>query len=113
MKKVFIIQVPHRKDAATGMWVPMFNINAASEFGEVVVVIPNTISIFQMSEVVKYLRNELSGYNFERGDSIVPCGDPTIIAASGSIIAERNKRYKLLKWDKNISRYTPLEVNLI
>jgi hypothetical protein len=40
-------------------------------------------------------------------------GDPAIIGVSSAIISDTtNGQFKMLKWDRNESRYYPLEFNL-
>src|SRR5690349_9820499 len=109
---VFVTQVPNRKDKTTGAWVPAFNIGPAAEFGRIETMLPPNAAFFNSDELVRTLRNKLSAYSYIRGDSIVCAGDPAIIAAAGSVLADITRKYKLLKWERNVSRYVPVEISL-
>lgn len=109
---VFVTQIPNRRDHATGAMLPAFNIAPAVEHGTIEQVMPPSASFFNTVEMVKHMRLKLGEYNYERGDSVVCSGDPIVIAAAGAILAERNRNLRLLKWDRNVGRYVPVEVHL-
>lgn len=110
---VFVTQIPNRKDKATGVWAPAFNIAPAAEFGTIVTIIPANASFFATESLVRQMKEKLREYNFNRGDSIVCSGDPSVIAVAGSILADNPARkYRILKWEKSVSRYISVEINL-
>lgn len=110
--KVFITQVPHRRDSDTGAFVPSVNIAPAAEHGELVVMMPPRASFFATGDLVKQLREHLNDYDYEAGDSIVALGDPTVIAVAFAILGELHGRFIVLKWDRNIGRYLPSHIDV-
>lgn len=109
-KKVFITQVPSKRDKETGVFSPIINIAPAREHGEIVVMMPSQASFHATSDLIAQLRDKLKDYNYERGDSIIAMGDPAIIAVACSLLAREHGRYLLLKWDKIVHRYLPIHV---
>jgi len=109
---VFITQVPNRRDRETGQMVPAVNIAPAAEFGEPRIMMAAQPSFFATADLVRALRAGLREYNFERGDSIVALGDPAVIAATGAIVAERNKRFAILRWDNGVKRYIKVIISI-
>lgn len=107
MSKVFITQVPSRRDSETGALVPTCNISPAVEHGEVVIMMPPDASFFATAELVKQLEYHLRYYDFEGGDALVALGDPAIIAAASAILGKMHGSFRLLKWDRMVKRYVP------
>lgn len=115
MPKVFVTQVPHRRDPGTQAFVPAVNVSPASEHGEIVVMMPPRAAFQTSPSLVEQLKRHLSGYDFEAGDSIVPIGDPVIIGAACAILGRNrplDRRIRVLRWDRNIGRYVPVEVKI-
>lgn len=110
--RVFVTQIPNRRDPSTGAMKPVFDILPAAEYGEIKVLMPASFSLFQTSEMIKQLRNELLDYDFVRGDCVVPTGDPAIIFSVGAVLAEQHRKIRILKWEKSVNRYVPVEVVL-
>lgn len=110
--KVFVTQIPNRRDAESGKMKPTFDIMPAHEHGEVEVLMPATSSIFATADMVKQLRSRLVLYDYVRGDCIVPAGDPAIILAAGAILAEQHRKIRVLKWERNLRRYVSVEIAL-
>ena len=95
-----------------GLMVPKFNIHAASEFGEIKILLPyGNISMAPQPMVVK-LRHQLKDYSDD--DFVLPMGDPIAIGAAIAIAAEfNNGRVRLLKWrGRSGHRYIELKMNL-
>lgn len=112
MSKVYITQVPHRRDAATNAFVPSVNISPAAEHGEVVVMMPPRAAFHATADLVRQLREHLKDYDYEAGDSLVAMGDPAIIAVACAILGKMHGRFTVLKWDKNVGRYIPAHVSV-
>lgn len=112
MAKVFITQVPHRRDADTKALVPTVNIAPASEHGEIVVMMPPQASFHNTADLTQQLRKHLREYNYDAGDSIVALGDPSIIAVAFGILGRLHGQFTVLKWDKNIGRYLPARISV-
>ena len=51
--------------------------------------------------------------DFKEGDYLLLTGDPAIIGVACSIVSDiTNGKYNLLKWDRQESKYYPIEINL-
>lgn len=109
---VWVTQVPNRRDAPTGAMVPSVNISPASAHGNIVIIMPPDASFFATTDLVSQLRDRLYDYDYQRGDVIVCLGDPVIISVTGAVMAERFRRWALLRWDKLIQNYVRIEVTL-
>lgn len=105
MKKVYVTQIPHRKDQDTGAFVPAFNISPAQEHGDIIVMMPPRASFYNTADLVKQLDNHLREYDYEAGDSIISIGDPSIIAVAFAILGKKFGKFTVLKWDRNTGRY--------
>lgn len=112
MPKVYITQVPNRRDPETNTFVPTVNIAPAAEWGEPVVLMPPRSSFFATTDLVKQLREKLDHYDYDAGDSIVAMGDPAVIAVTCAILGKLHGTFLLLKWDKNVGRYIPSHVRV-
>lgn len=91
---------------------PGKNILGASDFGEIKMLLPSDNQIiFSPGPTTFELKNKLQ--KFSDLDYIIPIGDPAAIAIACMVAAENNKgRLKLLKWDRQESRYYPLQIDL-
>lgn len=105
MAKVFVTQIPVKRDRATGAEAPIFSISPATEHGEVVVMMPSR-SHYQPSEgIYAQLRAHLQAYSPER-DSLLLIGDSAIIAAAVSLVAVQHGHFSILRWDRVLGRYS-------
>lgn len=114
MKKpvVFVTQVPNKKDATTGAFVPVVNISPATEHGDIRIMMPATANFFATNDLTLQLNEGLKDYDFDRGDSIVALGDPVIIAVVGALLARISPSFYVLRWDKNLARYVKIKVQI-
>jgi hypothetical protein len=112
MKKVYITQIPHKRDKETQAFVPAFNISPAAEHGELVIMMPPQASFHATADLVKQMRKHLQNYNYAAGDSLVAMGDPAIIAVACALLGRMHGEFTILKWDRNISRYIPSHVRV-
>ena len=110
--KIFVTQIPNRRDAATGAFVPSVNIAPAAEHGEVVLMMPPQASFHATSDLVRQLREHLKHYSYARGDALVALGDPAIIAVACALLGREFGEFILLKWDRNIGRYLPSHIRV-
>ena len=94
------------------MLVPAINIAPAADYGSIRVMLPPSSSLIDTSAAVARLDDELSEYNYRRGDSILMIGDPAIIAITGAIVADYTDKFRLLKWEREQSKYIMVEVKL-
>jgi hypothetical protein len=109
MPKVFVTQIPHKKDAVTGAYVPSMNISPASEHGEMIIMMPPRASFFATADLVKQLKIHLKDYDYEAGDAVVVLGDPIITATVCAILGAKGS-FTILRWDRNLGRYTPVRI---
>lgn len=111
MPKVYVTQLPHQRDVATGALVPRFNLGPAQEHGDVVVMMPPQAAFQATSELTRQISERLSGYEYADGDSVLLLGDTIIIAASVAVLAKHHGKFTVLKWDRNLGRYIRSVIN--
>lgn len=109
---VWVTQVPTRFDRVTKTVTPSVNIGPAGRHGRIEVMMPDGAAFYATAQLVSTLRQKLKGYSFDRGDSLLCLGDPAIIAVAGSLLAQWTRKYRILKWDRQISDYNSVEVAL-
>ena len=105
---VYVIQdIPGTKVGA-----PKINIIGATQFGQLKVLLPeNSQIILSPNYVITTLRQKLKEYTTK--DYLLLTGDPAISGVACSIVSDiTNRKYNLLKWDKQERRYYPVEINL-
>lgn len=108
MPKVFVTQVPYRKDSETGAFVPSINITTANEHGELIVMMPPRAPFVGTTELIEQLDRHLRRYDFEAGDALLPLqSDTTVAAAAAGYLGKHFGRFRVLKWDRNLGRYVP------
>lgn len=112
MPKVFITQLPHKRDPVTKALVPSVNITPATEYGELVFMMPPQAAFHATGDLVAQLKKHLKDYDFEGGDSIVALGDPAIIAVAFGILGKYHGKFSVLKWDRQICRYAKSRVSV-
>jgi len=112
MPKVYVTQLPHKRDTATGQLIPIFNINNAHEHGEVVVLMPPQAHYQPTGDLTQALSMALFEYDFDEGDSVLLLGDTTIVAITVMLLTRRNKRMCVLRWDRNLGRYTRVVITV-
>jgi len=110
MAKVYITQVPNRKDPVSKALVPSVNIAPAAEHGELIVMMPPQAPFHATGDLVKQLTEHLKEYDYEAGDSLVALGDPAIIAVACAILGKMKGKFTVLKWDRNVMRYLPCRI---
>ena len=88
------------------------NIRSAEKFGDLKIVLPDNKQMILSSGPLTFkLKQELRDFN--DNDYLLLIGDPAIIAVAGAIAAEHNNgRFKVLKWDRNETRYYDIEIDL-
>ena len=91
---------------------PKNNIMGAAKYGEFKFLLPELSQIiFSPGPLIFKLRQGLK--KFSRRDYLLLTGDPAIIGVACSIVSDMtNGKYKLLKWDKQESKYYPISINL-
>ena len=105
---VYVIQ----EVAGTKAGNPKINIIGASNYGGLKFLLPEfSQMIFSPGPLVFKLRQGLK--NFTDDDHLLLTGDPALIGVACSIVSDiTGGKYKLLKWDKQESKYYPIAINL-
>ena len=105
---VYVIQ----EVAGTKAGNPKINIMGASNYGNFKFLLPEfSQMIFSPGPLVYKLRQGLK--NFTNNDHLLLTGDPALIGVACSIVSDiTGGKYKLLKWDKQESKYYPISINL-
>ena len=105
---VYVIQ----EVAGTKAGNPKINIMGASNYGNFKFLLPEfSQMIFSPAPLVYKLRQGLK--NFTDNDHLLLTGDPALIGVACSIVSDiTGGKYKLLKWDKQESKYYPISINL-
>ena len=105
---VYVIQ----EIAGTKDGRPKINIMGAAEYGVFKFLLPELSQIiFSPGPLIFKLREILKKYTPK--DHLLLTGDPAIIGVACSIVSDiTNGRYRLLKWDKQESKYYSIDINL-
>lgn len=112
MSKVFVPQIPHRRDKETDKFVPTVNVTPAEEHGDIVILLPSNASFYATGELTEQLRAQMKNYSYADGDSVIAIGDPSIMAVVFGLLGQMHGRFYILKWDRMISRYSKSKVVL-
>lgn len=107
MGKVFVVQVPRRKDPATNEWIE-YDISVASAYGMLQEpLFGRQGAEFTTAPAVARVRTALKDYCDE--DSILALGDPAAIALVAAVAAQYNRgRFAILRWDRTTRQYIRL-----
>jgi hypothetical protein len=104
--RVFVTQIPSRKDHDTKLWVPTVNIAPATAWGEIEILLPAGSQFYAAAEVTRIIKQRLNELNYQPEDYLLPMGSPTVMAVASAIIARRgNGCMNLLQWDNQMSSY--------
>lgn len=105
--RVFVPQIPSRRDSESRIWVPTVNIKPAEAFGEVVVLLPPGSQFFAAKEMTRLIKQRLHDESFNETDYLLPLGSPTAMAVTAAIAARRlNGRLNILVWDGQSGTYS-------
>lgn len=112
MPKVYVTQLPMKRDKGSGLLQPVFNINTAQEHGELVVMMSPQAGFRPTADLTQELSFTLADYDYEGGDAVLLLGDTTLITITCVLLARRNKRIAVLRWDRTLARYTRVVVTV-
>ena len=110
MNKVFVPHVVTRYDRETGRITPVMDFSAAALHGELTTVLEESDNPLFLNMLMPKIRRSLE--SFDEHDLLLCVGDPTLIAACAAVIARRNPKITMLKWDKSMKHYIKVEVRL-
>ena len=91
---------------------PGVDMTDALRFGDFQELLPRKDQLAISSQpVIHALKNKLK--NFSDDDYLLCLGDPSIISIVSAVAASLNRgRFKLLKWDRKLEKYYPVEVDI-
>jgi hypothetical protein len=105
MKKVYIPQLPTRFDRATSTRIPCFNLNPASEYGELVTV---TETHENLTDAIATVRG--AAKKIESDDYILAIGNVILLAVMIAEALKYNSVITLLRWDRVREEYSKEEI---
>ena len=88
-----------------------FDFSSAEEFGELKFLLSSGQSIASTVPVVRQVLEQMRGFNDD--DYVLLIGDPSVMAIVSMAASKYNNgRMKILKWDRRISGYIPMQVDI-
>ena len=88
------------------------NVRSAEKFGDLKVCLPDNKQIILSSGPLAF-RLQQTLKDFNDNDYLLLIGDPAIIALAGAIVSDiNNRKFKVLKWDRDEKRYYDIEIDL-
>lgn len=110
MAKVFIVQEPMKRNDS-GRMVPIMNFKSAMEYGDIEVCLPTGRIALSPAPMIRRLNEVLK--DFSDDDYLIAVGDPSAIAAAAAIASKHNRgKFKILKWDRDMSRYIHVAIEI-
>lgn len=111
MNKVYVPQVPSRYDQSIESWVPTVNLDPAKTFGKIEILLPPEAGRMVPELLRKILLKGME--KITKDDWLLATGDPVITAIVTTIAAQKlGGLLRLLRWDKRIKAYEPIEIQL-
>jgi hypothetical protein len=112
MPKVYVVQIPKRRDKETDRFVPVVDISPAEKFGELTQpMFPSNGVAYLTQNDVHETRKRLK--DFTDDDYILAVGDAAAIGLSMALAAEMNRgKVNVLRWDKRRFEYVNLKFDL-
>lgn len=109
---VYVVQIPQRLNNSTGEWENTVDIGPAMEYGELKVCLTTPKALIHApGPMVDHLKRIMA--KFSDDDYLLGVGDQLAVCIAATVAASINMgRYKLLKWNKKLGRYFPIEVEL-
>lgn len=107
MGRVYVVQVPRRRNPETGEWIE-YDISPASAYGMLQEpLFGRQGAEFTTAPAVARVRQQLKDYCDD--DSILALGDPAAIALVAAVAAQYNRgRFSILRWDRSTRQYMRL-----
>jgi hypothetical protein len=108
--KVFVIQVPARRDGPRGGWVEKYDLSAAGRFGALVRVLAYGHVPIDPEPTIRRLNEAFTDFDPEL-DHVLLLGDPVAMAQAVALLARRfPSGFKALKWDRRADCYVGYRV---
>jgi hypothetical protein len=110
MSRVYVVEAPPLKYDFTVMKpTPKFDVSPAKRFGDLVEVFRNDLGHTADPQwLLSECRKTMMG--FDKGDYILPTGDPVLIGMVTLVAAENlpeDAPLQFLKWDRKLRDYVP------
>lgn len=112
--KVYIVEMPLRREPSTGRMVPARDVSDAARYGELVVVLPYVPGEeFRSDEALGRLREGLKDFCPEHDHLVAGLGHPLAMAWASAIVAHACRGYyNLLYWKRTSSRYLSISARV-
>jgi hypothetical protein len=110
ISRVFLPQVVMRYSEAAGKPIPLFDFSAAEQFGQIVPILDDSDNPLFLTRLMPKIKKSLA--DFSPNDYFLAVGDPAVMSVCAGIIMRRQASIKLLKWNRRLTVYTPMEINL-
>jgi hypothetical protein len=108
--KVFIPQLVKKYDTKLRAFVPVHNFDSAASFGVLRVILDKSDDPMFLPTLTRKIQDALEDFTYD--DYFVAVGDPSVISVCSGIILRRQDYFKMLKWDKKMTQYITMEVQL-
>lgn len=110
MSKVYAPHQPSKYDRTVSEWLPTINLEPATKFGKLEILLPPNANLMHAGPLVTALSERMKDYS--RDDYLIAVGDPTLFAAAAVIAYRQTGRLRMLKWDRMASDYFVVEFPL-
>lgn len=111
MNKVYVPQIPSRYDSQIQSWVPTVNLDPAKAFGQIEILLPPEAGRMAPDALRKILLKSME--KITANDWLLATGDPVITAIATTISVQKlDGLLRLLRWDKRVKAYEPIEIQL-
>lgn len=101
--RVFVTQIPLRRKGE--QLLPSCNINPAAEHGDIIVMFDGQSNYFGTSDTSSKIIDHFKDFDPDV-DFFLPLGDPVLCTIAAGLLGQRHNNINVLKWDKNLVRYT-------
>lgn len=108
--KVYVIQVPARRDGPRGGWVEKYDLSSAGRFGALVRVLPYGNVPIDPEPTVRRLTEAFVDFRPDV-DHVLLLGDPVAMAQAVAILSRQCPQgFNALKWDRRADCYVAYRV---
>lgn len=109
MPNVFVVQIPHRLNRATGSLEPMVDLSDAERFGKLHYLVGPNAKPFDPSVAAQIDRGLKA---FKPGDFLLLVGHPILMGIATAYAADATGTVNFLSWSPRTQRYTPVSVSV-
>jgi len=108
---VYVVQQHRKYNKDTGEYVPVFDLEPATEHGQLSFLLSPTAAPFHPETVIPELREALQDFNDD--DHLLLVGNPVLIGWATAIAADYNDgRVSVLQWSGRDQRYIPVSAQV-